>query len=258
MRSKIWLFFSLMLVLSGVSLAQTKTVTNADLERFKQKRLQAEAEYRAKHKELGMPSPEELEQRQADDQRRLQELSQQIRYETRQKQDYWQSQSAYLRSQIADVNAQIRYLNQLIAATPTGNKIFYSVDELNGLIIPSFGFGGFGRGGRGHQRQQITTVNPANNFQTAINAAATNPNPYFGTQLSQTGIKAVIGPNLPRRGFGRHFGFGGFYPYFVNNNNLQRDEMISRLQYLGQVRAGLLAQWRNLVEEAHRAGVRIN
>lgn len=262
MKSKMWLCFSLILVLSGTTLAQTakKTITNADLEKFKQKRLQAEAEYRAKHKELGMPSPEELEQRNAEDKRRLVEISQRIRSEQRQTQDYWQSQAAFLRNEIASINAQINFLNRQIAATPTGNKIFYNTDELNGLVIPSYSYnyGGYGHRGRGNQGRPVTVINPANNVQTAINAAAANPNPYYGTPLYQTGIKAVIGPNLPRRGYGRNYGYGGYYPYVGNNSNLQRDDLVARLQYLGQVRAGLLAQWRNLVEEAHRAGVRLD
>lgn len=255
MKNKIWLMFSLIFVLSGMTLAQTskKTVTNDDLEKFKQKRLQSEAEYRAKYKELGMPSPEELEQKRIEDQKRLTELSQKIRTANRQNQDYWQSQAVYLRNEIANVNAQINFLNNQIAASPTGNKIFYSIDELNGVSFPSYGYGR----GRGHQ-PQTTTVNPANNVQTAINAAAANPNPYYGTPLYQTGVKSVIGPNVPRRNYGRNYGYGGYYPYPVNNGNLQRDELVSQLQYLGQVRAGLLAQWRNLVEEAHRAGVRID
>jgi hypothetical protein len=257
MKSKIWLMFSLILVLSGITSAQTakKTVTNDDLEKFKQKRLQSEAEYRAKYKELGMPSPEEIEQKRIEDQKRLTELSQKIRMENRQAQDYWQSRAILLRNEIANVNAQINFLNNQIASSPTGNKIFYSIDELNGVSFPSYGYT-YGRG-RG-QQQQITTVNPANNVQTAVNAAAANPNPYYGTPLYQTGVKSVIGPNVPRRNYGRNYGYGGYYPYPVNSGNLQRDEMISRLQYLGQVRAGLLAQWRNLIEEARRAGVRID
>ncbi len=67
-------------------------------------------------------------------------------------------------------------------------------------------------------------------------------------------------PNYPRqRGYGRPYYGGGYaIPYPVNNNSSQRDELVSRLNYLGQVRAGLLAQWNSLVDEAHRAGVRIN
>lgn len=257
MKSKIWLMFSLILVLSGSSLAQTKTVTNADLEKFKQKRLQSEAEYKAKYKELGMPSPEELEKRNAEDKKRLEAYSYKLRVEKRQMLDYWQSQSIYLRNEIANVNAQINFLNRQIASLPTGNKIFYSVSELNGVSIPSYSYG-YGRRGS-YQQRQIVTQNPANNVQTAINAAAANPNPYYGTPLYQTGIKAVVGPNVQRHGYGRNYGYGGYYPYIANSgNSMQQEELIARLQYLGQVRAGLLAQWQNLVDEAHRAGVRLN
>lgn len=257
MKSKVWLMLSLILVLSGISLAQTKTVTNADLDKFKQKRLQSEADYRAKYKELGMSSPEELEQRSAEEKRRLIEFSQKLSYEKQQNQDYWQTQAAFLRNEILSVNAQINFLNRQLGSLPTENKIFYSVNELNGVSFPSYIYG-YGRRG-GYQQRQIVTQNPANNVQTAINAAAANPNPYYGTPLYQTGIKAVIGPKISQRSFGRNYGYGGYYPYIAgNNNSLQRSEIISCLQYLGQVRVGLLARWNNLVSEAHRAGVRLD
>jgi hypothetical protein len=256
MKSKIWLCFSLILVLSGISLAQTKTVTNADLDKFKQKRLQSEADYRAKYKELGMPSPEELEQRSAEEKRRLIEFSANLRYQKQQSQDYWQARAIPLRNEIANVNAQINFLNRQIGSLPTENKIFYSINELNGVSFPSYIYG-YGR--RGNEQRQVTTINPANNVQTAINAAAANPNPHYGTPSYPTGIKAVIGPKISQRGFGRNYGYGGYYPYIAGSNNLlQRNEIVSRLQYLGQVRVGLLAQWNNLVSEAHRAGVRLD
>lgn len=40
--------------------AQTPTVTNADLEKYREKRLAAERELRENYEELGFPSPEEL------------------------------------------------------------------------------------------------------------------------------------------------------------------------------------------------------
>lgn len=45
----------------GGAIAQGKTVTNADLEKYKQTRLQADRDYRDNYERLGMPSPEELE-----------------------------------------------------------------------------------------------------------------------------------------------------------------------------------------------------
>ena len=54
---------SIILLAAGYTAAQVKTVTNADLEKFRQKRLAAEKEYRDNYKRLGLPSPEELARR---------------------------------------------------------------------------------------------------------------------------------------------------------------------------------------------------
>jgi len=58
------LFILLLTFISCVSvIAQRKSITNADLEKFKEKRLQAEKDYRENYEKLGMPSPEELDRR---------------------------------------------------------------------------------------------------------------------------------------------------------------------------------------------------
>ena len=53
------LIFSFTFVVSAS--AQTRTVTNEDLEKFRQKRLAAERDLRENYARLGFPSPEELE-----------------------------------------------------------------------------------------------------------------------------------------------------------------------------------------------------
>jgi len=60
---KIALSLTLLLsVFAGASvLGQRRTVTNADLERHRQKRLQAEQDYRDNYEKMGFPSPEELQ-----------------------------------------------------------------------------------------------------------------------------------------------------------------------------------------------------
>ncbi len=52
---------ALIVILGGVSYvgAQTLEITNADLEKFRQKRLAAEKELRENYAKLGFPSPEE-------------------------------------------------------------------------------------------------------------------------------------------------------------------------------------------------------
>jgi hypothetical protein len=61
MKKRILLFTILIFSTSALTLAQTKTVTNADLETFRNERLAAEKDLRENYAKLGFPSPEELE-----------------------------------------------------------------------------------------------------------------------------------------------------------------------------------------------------
>lgn len=75
-----------------------KTVTNADLEGFKQKRLQAEKDLRENYVKLGFPSPEELErQRRASDLER-ERLSEKLRRERLEREQLYYEQE-FLQSQ---------------------------------------------------------------------------------------------------------------------------------------------------------------
>jgi hypothetical protein len=78
MKKKTVLFLSFILSFSAVAFAQTKTVTNADLEKFRQKRLQNEKNYRENYERLGFPSPEQLERKRVEDEENLIEFSQQL------------------------------------------------------------------------------------------------------------------------------------------------------------------------------------
>ena len=59
--------------------AQAKTVTNADLAKFAEKRINAEREYRENYERLGLPSPEELEKRNAEEAAEREELVRRLR-----------------------------------------------------------------------------------------------------------------------------------------------------------------------------------
>jgi hypothetical protein len=258
MKSKIWLSLSLLLVLSGIGWAQTakKTITNFDLEKFKRQREKAEADYRANYKKRGMPSPEEIEKINQENRLQREELSERLRSENQENQNYWQSIADSLRYQIYDINAQINYLNGQLGSLPNQNQIFNSPSQLSSTTIVGYGNNrGYGR----ERRVPRTVIKPIDNVQTVTNAAAANPNPFYGTPLYPSGTKLVIGQpnrNFGRRGHGKYYGNGAYFvPNIPDNYSFQRDELVSRLQYLGQVKAGLFAQWNNLVTEAHRAGV---
>jgi hypothetical protein len=76
-KAALILGFVLSMVLVGA--AQTRTVTNSSLQKFQEKRLAAEREYRENYSRLGLPSPEELDrQRDLDMAARIQ-LAEQLR-----------------------------------------------------------------------------------------------------------------------------------------------------------------------------------
>jgi hypothetical protein len=76
-------FFCLWLIAVMCSLAysQARSVTNADLEKYKQSRLKAEQEYRENYARLGFPSPEELERRREQSLKETEALSAKLRAE---------------------------------------------------------------------------------------------------------------------------------------------------------------------------------
>lgn len=274
MKQKILLVLSLIFVAANVCAAQTarKNVTNADLEKYRQARLKSEADYRANYQKLGMPSPEELERREAERQVWLAEFARRKAVENEQSQNDFQARANQLRAEIVGVQAQINYLRGEIGGLPNQNSIFLNPSQLSGVVFGSYGYGvpyGYGRQQRRggfNQRAQTNgrVVAQAPNVQTAINAAAAAPNPYAGTVLEQTGVKLVIGANnrIGRRGrFNRpYYGGYGVYgvPYAAGNNTNEREDLVSRLRYLEQTKAGLLAQFELLRDEARRAGVKID
>lgn len=76
------LLFFVVLIATGIggsAFAQTRTVTNADLEKFRQERLKAEKDYRENYARLGMPSPEELRRRAEQSSKETSELAARLR-----------------------------------------------------------------------------------------------------------------------------------------------------------------------------------
>lgn len=65
----------LVFCLGSFAFGQIKTITNSDLEKFKQKRLAAEKEYLENYERLGLPSPAELERQREQSNRERSELA---------------------------------------------------------------------------------------------------------------------------------------------------------------------------------------
>jgi hypothetical protein len=276
MKERILLVLSLILVVtSGSVVAQTratKTVTNSDLEKFRQKRVQAEADYRANYEKLGMPSPEELEEREEESRLRRAELVRRAEAENEMKEDYFLSRANELKTQIASVDAQINYLRGHGAGQQSpykgGTIVFGSV--LGFGVGGSDGYGyygnGYGYGGRhnsgvvsrGYRGSRLTIGPNVNTVRSYANSF-----PRTGDVYRQIYGDYPQRNDFRRRHYNNRYGSRDYYRggYItspaIGGYASTGDDLESRLSNLQQERAGLLAEWQTLAEEARRAGVKI-
>lgn len=106
MRKKLLFILGLILVAAGAASAQTKaarTITNDDLEKFRQSRLQAEKDLRENYAKLGFPSPEEMRQTEEQASAERERLSEKLRSE-RLAREQIQLEQDYLRAQTSTAN----------------------------------------------------------------------------------------------------------------------------------------------------------
>ena len=222
------------------TLAQTKTVTNADLERFRVPRVESEKKLREDYAKMGFPSPEEIEKLNAQRRFRMEQYSTELSARRTQAQNDLITRSNILRTQIASINAQINYLRG------QGNS------SNNQSFVYSYGYMPYGYRRNRAFLPQIARLPP--NMRTVQEYAAMYPSSQsiFNQSIGNTSF----GGNAANdRGNYR----GGYIaPIIIGGNNYVQTEANQQLVYLEQTRAGLLAQWSILEEEARRAGIRID
>jgi hypothetical protein len=135
MKKRILLMLSLIFSIALTALAQTKTVTNSDLEKFREKRLAAEKDYRENYAKLGFPSPQELARRIAEDERRLQETSARLEAERTARE-----RADALNAQINLLETQNRYLQNQAQNFPNSERRYF-YNYLPGIFYtPSYNF----------------------------------------------------------------------------------------------------------------------
>ena len=258
MRRKVLFILCSIFITSGLAYSQTKTITNADLEKYRQKRLAAERDYEQNYDRMGFPSPEELQRQNEESQRDLIEYSEQLRAERVEDDNSYQADADALRSQIASVEAQINYLRGELNRNPNlgrvflggvGNSFYRTGRAINRAGLPNI---------VGRQTVLPNVIGTYNsNRQTVVNTPGLRRN---GGVIVRGNVR--IG-NTGRRGYNRNYGRRGYYgrnviavPY-LNSGYYQREEIASNLRALEQTKAGLLAQFRVLQQQANREGVRI-
>jgi hypothetical protein len=206
---------------------QARTITNRDLAASMQRRRASELAYERRRKELGLPSVADSRKRAAAESELIgRELGPTLAAE-RQTESYWRGRASALRTEIAVVDAELAYTRARLDEIPESNGSFTTVDSY-GSYDP---FGNLGRrqrrsrGGYGGRAPRGGGVFDPWGFPQG------NP-PY------------VLYPN------GGPYGSNG-QPY---DYTYERSALITRFNELAATRAGFSARWRELEEEARRAG----
>jgi hypothetical protein len=208
----------------------SRSITNQDLEGYRQARIQSEIAYEKRRKELGLPTAQQqrLESAAIVDRTHQQLLEMQAKQQNTE--EYWRGRASDLRTEMASVDAQIGYARGRLAELPENGSF-------NGL----------------------STVMPYGGLY-----------PQYGgvSVITRTGPLSYYGRIYPGQNpYGRRQRARGWNPYntwpYGNvlalpnqsyDTSWERTELIGKLNDLEMQRAGLRSRWRDLEEEARRAG----
>lgn len=229
------------------------TVTNRDLERYREARVASERTFEQRQKELGLPSSAALKQEINESGDRAQQQLLSMRSSTQDSERYWRERASGLRSDLAAVNAQISFVQSRLNELPL-NYSFGGVAGFSpffvGPVIGRTGLGpGFGSPNFGGRTFHPGTYQAPARLTARVGFANEN---FRGR---------VTINRFPNRGFNRSL-FANAYPYGAPvalpfdayDASSQRAVLISELNNLISQRAALQARWRELEDEARRAG----
>ena len=228
-----------------------RTITNRDLEPSLHRRHESELAYEQRRKELGLPTVAES-RRQAAAQSDLiaSELAQTRALES-ETESYWRARAAALRTETAALDAQLLEIRRQLDG-PT----FPAADA---SFLTSFGLVQF------RSSECFPGSSPQSNRRAPGIFVAPHSGPLLTGQVGfgrgSTRGQVLLNPwGFPRS---HRFGspvlglpnatvFGSAYPAY--DFSYGRNQLISEFNKLSAARAGLLARWRELEDEARRAG----
>jgi hypothetical protein len=236
--------------------AQTKTITNADLEKYRLERLKNDPDDERERQRRNLPSRAEEEQARQLRAAETNEIANRIRVREADAQNYWQEQAFPLRAEIAAVEAEINYVRARLGeiAPP---QTFYAVGY-NPYYGNCCSYGG------STYRNSVTTVGIGGSIaigrKSQISLGAGVSRRVYKQSGQLINQPYGIGQNNFLRRRPRSFVNGVFVAPFVlpTQQNLTREELLSSLRELEQARAGLYARFAVLEEAAHQGGVKLN
>ena len=233
--------------------APRRTITNRDLEPALHRRRESELAYEQRRKELGLPTVEESRRQAAAQSDLIASELAQTRALASETESYWRARAAALRTETAALDAQLSYVRRQLDEPPfpTTNGSFTTVISAG----PFISFGNFGR---------TRPLNPLVTHRPDIFVA-----PRSGPQLvgrvgfdggampGQVFRNPLEFPQSPRRGSPLFapphvivYGSAN-QPYDIS---YARSQLVTQFNELAAARAGLNARWRELEDEARRAG----
>jgi len=217
-----------------------RSVTNLDLENFRRTRVDSERTYEERRKELGLPTIEEQRRHLAAVGERAGETSRNIRAEEEQAEAYWRNRADALRNEISAANSRIDYIQA----------------RLN--EIPAYSYGVFGSILPFARVDQLSVGSP---FITGTIGLAVGPQLRggFGFRNDRFGSRVFLnsGPRrFGRTSFGSPFPFGPLVSVPFQNYDLgyERSQLFAELDQLMLQKVALQSHWRDLEDEARRAG----
>jgi hypothetical protein len=233
-----------------------KTITNRELEPSMNRRRASEAAYEKHRQELGLPSVEESRRRSDADLTALTNDLSASRAAEQASEASWRERAFALRSDIAAVDAELQYVRAQIdqPTFPYATNAFpaaVSVSTYGGYGGYS-GYGGLGgygrRGGYPAARHQPVYAAPNAGGRVAFGGRITQGQ-FFGNPFANRFPGSFNGGVLPV-GVSPFLGWDQPYDY-----SYERSVMINRFNELSAKRLALNARWRELEDEARRAGV---
>ncbi len=186
MKKRLLFILCSIFITVGFVSAQTakRTVTNADLEKFRQKRLAAEKSYRENYARLGFPSPEEMEKERVESRKELARLSARIENENFQLEQMRRAeanQREHDTLRIIQFNQGAGYGNGYYPPFYSGGFVGYGYS--NGFYSSNFG-----RNGRFDNFEKFSRFGLGGNFYNPIIPGTVFP-PNGGVRINTNGVR---------------------------------------------------------------------
>ena len=243
----------------------TKTVTNSDLAAIRQRRLESEQAYEKRRLQLGLPTVAETRMRQQEEERNFRSELRDRAAATSREESFWRGRARELRLEIATVDNQLNYVRARLTEINESSRVTGSVTQ----VYPNWpNYDPWARNGRLRRRIPQTTPPifgpPQNPYGYPNGYPYPNQNPYgYPNQYPYGYPNQYPYPNQ------NPYGYPNQYPYGYPNQNpygyptspydaeksVQHADLTRRLDDLLMRRAGLMAQWQALEDEARDARV---